>query len=89
VVEWLDGDEGRRVVDELATRYTRQPYQCDQERVVAWVDVEQQKIGPESERRSRRDHDHDRDRRADPCVRTRMILCEVLACHGFPGDALP
>lgn len=25
----------------------------------------------------------------DPCVRTRMILCEVHPCHGFPGDALP
>ncbi|TDD70771.1 hypothetical protein E1262_09000 [Jiangella aurantiaca] len=26
---------------------------------------------------------------ADPCVRARMILCEVYSCHGFPGDALP
>src|SRR5262245_27349206 len=22
---------------------------------------------------------------ADPCVRARMILCEVYPCHGFPG----
>ncbi|TDE11174.1 hypothetical protein [Jiangella asiatica] len=26
---------------------------------------------------------------ADPCVRTRMILCEVYSCHSFPGDTLP
>jgi hypothetical protein len=26
---------------------------------------------------------------ADPCVQTEMIVCEVHACHGFPGDALP
>jgi hypothetical protein len=25
----------------------------------------------------------------DPCVRAGMIRCEVHACHGFPGDALP
>lgn len=25
----------------------------------------------------------------DPCVRARMIRCEVHACHGFPGDTLP
>jgi hypothetical protein len=25
----------------------------------------------------------------DPCVRARMILCEVHSCRGFPGDALP
>ena len=25
----------------------------------------------------------------DPCVQSRMILCEVHSCLGFPGDALP
>ena len=25
----------------------------------------------------------------DPCVRAGMIVGEVYACHGFPGDALP
>jgi hypothetical protein len=25
----------------------------------------------------------------DPCVRARMIDCEVHACAGFPGDAIP
>ncbi|REF00710.1 hypothetical protein [Thermomonospora umbrina] len=26
---------------------------------------------------------------AVPCVRAKMIRCEVHPCHGFPGDALP
>jgi hypothetical protein len=25
----------------------------------------------------------------DPCVRANMIVCEVYACLGFPGDAIP
>lgn len=25
----------------------------------------------------------------DPCVQAGMMRCEVLPCHGFPGDALP
>jgi hypothetical protein len=25
----------------------------------------------------------------DPCVQAGMMRCEVHACHGFPGDALP
>ena len=25
----------------------------------------------------------------DPCVQAGMMSCEVHACHGFPGDALP
>jgi hypothetical protein len=25
----------------------------------------------------------------DPCVQAKMILCEVHACRGFPGDGLP
>jgi hypothetical protein len=25
----------------------------------------------------------------DPCVRAGMIVCDVHACAGFPGDALP
>ena len=24
----------------------------------------------------------------DPCVRAEMMVCEVHACHGFPGDGL-
>ncbi|HWE59071.1 MAG TPA: pyridoxamine 5'-phosphate oxidase family protein [Solirubrobacteraceae bacterium] len=45
VVEWVDGEAGWRVVDELATKYTGQPYSRDEERVVGLVDVEHQKIG--------------------------------------------
>jgi PPOX class probable F420-dependent enzyme len=45
VVEWLDGEAGWRVVDEIATKYTGQPYSREQERVVGLVDVEHQKIG--------------------------------------------
>lgn len=26
---------------------------------------------------------------ADPCVQAGMMTCEVLPCHGFPGDTLP
>ncbi len=25
----------------------------------------------------------------DPCVRARMMICDVHPCHGFPGDTLP
>ncbi|HEY3844999.1 MAG TPA: hypothetical protein VGL48_17265 [Acidimicrobiales bacterium] len=25
----------------------------------------------------------------NPCVKAGMMHCEVQACHGFPGDALP
>ena len=25
----------------------------------------------------------------DPCVRARMILCDVYPCQSFPGDTLP
>jgi hypothetical protein len=25
----------------------------------------------------------------DPCIQAEMMRCEVHACHGFPGDALP
>jgi PPOX class probable F420-dependent enzyme len=45
VVEWLDGEAGWRVVDEIATKYTGQPYSREQERVVGLVDIEHQKIG--------------------------------------------
>ncbi|MBV9946608.1 MAG: TIGR03618 family F420-dependent PPOX class oxidoreductase [Myxococcales bacterium] len=45
IVEWLDGEAGWKVVDEIANKYTGQPYARDQERVVGLVDVEHQKIG--------------------------------------------
>ena len=45
VVQWLDGEEGWSVIDQIATKYTGQPYGRDQERVVGLVDIEYQKIG--------------------------------------------
>ena len=45
VVQWLDGEEGWRVIDEIATKYTGQPYGRYHERIVGLVDIEYQKIG--------------------------------------------
>ncbi|SNT64509.1 PPOX class probable F420-dependent enzyme [Asanoa hainanensis] len=45
VVEWLEGDAGWAVVDELANKYVGQPYPRDQERVVALIEVERQTVG--------------------------------------------
>lgn len=45
VVAWLDGPEGWAVVDEIATKYTGGPYSREVGRVVALIEVDQQKIG--------------------------------------------
>lgn len=45
VVDWLSGDEGWQIVDELATKYTGQPYPRQEERVVAIVEPERQIVG--------------------------------------------
>lgn len=45
VVEWLDGEKGWEVVDQIAIKYTGQPYGRDQERVVGLIAIEHQKIG--------------------------------------------
>jgi hypothetical protein len=45
VVEWLGGEQGWKVVDEIASKYTGKPYERDQERVVGLIDIEHQKIG--------------------------------------------
>ncbi|HEY1705771.1 MAG TPA: TIGR03618 family F420-dependent PPOX class oxidoreductase [Trebonia sp.] len=45
VVEWLDGEEGWKVVDEIAAKYTGAPYGRDKERVVGLIEVDHQKIG--------------------------------------------
>jgi PPOX class probable F420-dependent enzyme len=45
VVEWLDGDAGWAVVDEVAEKYTGRPYARDAERVAALVEPERQKVG--------------------------------------------
>jgi PPOX class probable F420-dependent enzyme len=45
VVEWLDGDAGWAIVDEISTKYTGAPYPRDQERIVALVEPERQTVG--------------------------------------------
>lgn len=45
VVEWLDGEEGWTVVDEIARKYTGQPYSRDQERVVGLLEIDHQRVG--------------------------------------------
>ncbi|NUS41836.1 MAG: TIGR03618 family F420-dependent PPOX class oxidoreductase [Terrabacter sp.] len=45
VVEWLDGEPGWKVVDEIAMKYIGSPYGRDRERVVALVEVDHQKLG--------------------------------------------
>jgi PPOX class probable F420-dependent enzyme len=45
VVEWLDGDAGWAAVDDLAMKYVGAPYGRDEERVVALVEVDHQKLG--------------------------------------------
>jgi len=39
IVEWLTGDAGWEVVDEIANKYIGQPYTRDQDRVVALIEV--------------------------------------------------
>ena len=45
VVEWLDGDGAWKIIDQLATKYTDQPYPRGQERVVAVIEPERQTVG--------------------------------------------
>lgn len=39
IVEWVTGDAGWQLVDEIATKYIGQPYGRDQERVVALIEL--------------------------------------------------
>ena len=45
VAEWLEGDAAWEIIDQLATKYTGQPYPRDQERVVAVIEPERQTVG--------------------------------------------
>ncbi|MBL7262206.1 PPOX class F420-dependent oxidoreductase [Paractinoplanes lichenicola] len=45
VVEWLDGDAGWAAADEISTKYTGGPYPREQERVVALIAPDVEKIG--------------------------------------------
>lgn len=45
VAAWVTGRAAWKIIDELSTKYTGQPYPRSQERVVAVVDVASSKIG--------------------------------------------
>ena len=45
VVEWLDGEAGWAVVDQIAAKYIGRPYGRDQERIVGLIDVDHQRVG--------------------------------------------
>jgi PPOX class probable F420-dependent enzyme len=45
VTEWLDGDAAWEIIDQIAMKYTGQPYSRTQERVVAVVEPDRQIIG--------------------------------------------
>ncbi|PSK67768.1 hypothetical protein B0E53_00239 [Micromonospora sp. MH33] len=45
VIEWLEGDVAWTIVDQLATKYTGQPYPRGDERVVAVIEPERQQMG--------------------------------------------
>jgi PPOX class probable F420-dependent enzyme len=45
VVEWLDGDAGWAVVDQIATKYVGRPYSRAEERVAALIEPHWQRLG--------------------------------------------
>lgn len=45
VVKWLEGDAAWKIIDQLSTKYTGEPYPQGQERVVLVIEPEQQTVG--------------------------------------------
>jgi PPOX class probable F420-dependent enzyme len=45
VTEWLDGDAAWEIIDQISAKYTGAPYSREQERVVAVIEPERQKVG--------------------------------------------
>jgi len=45
VVEWIDGDAGWELVDQIAQKYIGQPYGRDVERVIGVIEVDRQTVG--------------------------------------------
>jgi hypothetical protein len=45
VIEWLEGDAPREIIDQLSTRYTGAPYPRGQERVVVVIEPKRQTVG--------------------------------------------
>lgn len=45
VVEWLEGDAAWEIVDKMSEKYIGGPYPRDEERVVALIEPERQRLG--------------------------------------------
>jgi PPOX class probable F420-dependent enzyme len=45
VVEWIEGDAGWEIIDQISTKYTGQPYPRGQERIVGVIEPEHQTVG--------------------------------------------
>lgn len=45
VVEWIEGDAGWQIIDQISTKYIGAPYSRGQERVVAVIEPERQTVG--------------------------------------------
>ena len=45
VVEWIDGDAGWELVDQIAQKYIGRPYGRDVERVIGVIEVDRQTVG--------------------------------------------
>jgi PPOX class probable F420-dependent enzyme len=45
VVEWIEGDAAWEIIDQLARKYTGEPYGRGHERVVAVIEPERQAVG--------------------------------------------
>ena len=45
VVEWIDGDAGWELVDQISEKYTGGPYSRDVERAAALIELDHQRIG--------------------------------------------
>jgi PPOX class probable F420-dependent enzyme len=45
VLAWLEGDGGWAAVDQIAIKYTREPYGRDRERIVALIEIDYQRVG--------------------------------------------
>jgi PPOX class probable F420-dependent enzyme len=45
VIEWLDGDAGWEIIDQISTKYTGGPYPREEERIVAVIEPERQTVG--------------------------------------------
>lgn len=45
VVEWLEGDAAWAIIDRVTAKYTGQPYPRGEERVVAVIEAQRQRVG--------------------------------------------